>query len=110
MIEEAPTPDEPVPEAASEAEASDAVVDDTVSDDSKEAVPEEVELPEEVLENEDLLQLVLQHARMSPAAFVIASRVSKAWHHVCQRDDALVLSAVRKGRLTRQATVAVRGA
>lgn len=53
MIEEAPTPDEPVPEAASEAEASDAVVDDTVSDDSKEAVPEEVELPEEVLENEE---------------------------------------------------------
>eukprot|EP00966_Prymnesium_polylepis_P153246 3539891-Prymnesium_polylepis.1 len=47
-----------------------------------------------VLENEDLLHLILQHARLTPAAFVAASRVSKGWRHVCQRDHMLLLSTV----------------
>jgi hypothetical protein len=46
-----------------------------------------------VLGNEDLLHLILQHAGLSPAAFVAVSRVSKAWHSTCMRDSNLMLSA-----------------
>ena len=56
-----------------------------------------------VLENEDLLHLILQHARLTPAAFVAASRVSKGWRHVCQRDHMLLLSTVRERPLTKGA-------
>lgn len=48
-----------------------------------------------VLENTDLLSLILASGKLSPASFVAASRVSRAWHGVCMCDGSLALQAAR---------------
>ena len=51
-----------------------------------------------VLENEDLLALILQHAELTPRDFVSASRVGKRWHDVCMRDGTLALQAAKRAQ------------
>ena len=54
-----------------------------------------------VMGNQDLVQLILHHAQLSPVAFVAASRVSKTWHTVCKLDDSLVRSAAKNSGVTK---------
>lgn len=57
-----------------------------------------------VLDNDDLVALILQHAELTPEGFVIASRVCRAWHTSCMRDGGLVLKAARQANyLTKRA-------
>ena len=57
-----------------------------------------------VFENEDLVALILQHARLTPREFVWSSRVNKVCHAVCFRDAELALHAARRTQcLTKRA-------
>ena len=57
-----------------------------------------------VFQNEDLVALILQHAKLSPREFVWSSRVNKACHAVCFRDAELALHAARRTQcLTKRA-------
>jgi len=47
----------------------------------------------EVLANEDLVHLILQHSELRPSTFVVASRVCKVWKGVCLRDTSLLVKA-----------------
>jgi hypothetical protein len=55
-----------------------------------------------VMGSMDLLQIILQLAELSPSEFVMASRVSKEWRTICQRDGSLVLGAAKGCHLTKQ--------
>lgn len=49
----------------------------------------------EVLSNEDLVALILRHARLNPHQFVYAGRVCTTWRAACRADASLLLAAAR---------------
>jgi hypothetical protein len=55
-------------------------------------------MEEAVLGNEDLVQIILNHAVLRPSTFVVASRVCKTWRSACLRDDSLLIKAATKSK------------
>ena len=51
---------------------------------------------EDVMANDDLVGLILQHAPLTPQMFVAVSRVSKAWRSVCLRDEQVLMKALSR--------------
>jgi hypothetical protein len=49
----------------------------------------------EVLSNEDLIALILHHARLNPHEIVYAGRVCTIWRAACRADASLLMAAAR---------------
>ena len=62
-------------------------------------------MAEDVLGQEDLVHLILQHAQLHPSTFVVASRVCKTWRTVCLRDASLLTKAACECKFMTKAVV-----
>lgn len=59
----------------------------------------------DVMGNDDLVRLILQHAPLTPQMFVAVCRVSKAWRNVCLRDEQLLTKSLLQCKFITKATL-----